>query len=296
MSYRKSITSLSDYGPKALVDGAEVLSDRINNKQDSQTAVRRPSLKERIARIVPGQKKVTYQTYLTELSYLSPGQALDALRLLTEEFFAHGKPIHDRDNRFDQLIAVFSKLPADSEIYHNALSTMINQFWLDLPRPPTMFANDTFRSADGSGTSLLYPWLGKAGSSYARTVTSRRLVDYSKLPDPGLIFDKILDRANTPAFKPHPGGMNTVIFYFATLITHDLFRTDPTNILKNNATGYADLSPIYGASADEQKSVRTYKQGLLKPDAFADPRLVFQPPGVPALVVLFRCHGRVAAV
>lgn len=60
--------------------------------------------------------------------------------------------------------------------------------------------------------------------------------------------------------------------------------------MKNSS--YLDLCPLYGNNMNEQKKVRTFRDGLLKKDVFAEPRLLSQPPGVCALLVAFnRFHN-----
>ena len=54
------------------------------------------------------------------------------------------------------------------------------------------------------------------------------------------------------------------------------------------------LGPLYGHNAEEQKTIRTFQDGKIKPDAFTEPRLLGQPPGVCALIVSFnRFHNYV---
>lgn len=79
-------------------------------------------------------------------------------------------------------------------------------------------------------------------------------------------------------------------------IVEDIFRTNDRdqNTLKNSS--YLDLSPLYGSSKEEVESVRSHKgDGTLKPDAFAETRLLAFPPGVATLLVCFnRFHNYVA--
>lgn len=78
-------------------------------------------------------------------------------------------------------------------------------------------------------------------------------------------------------------------FAYASLVTHQLFRTNPRDMSKNDTSSYLDLSVLYGTSQDQQDLVRDKKKGrgLLYPDAFAEDRLVFVPPAATALLVLF---------
>lgn len=75
----------------------------------------------------------------------------------------------------------------------------------------------------------------------------------------------------------------------------DLFNTSPVDGNVNNNSSYLDLSPLYGNSQKMQDSIRTFQDGKLKPDAFADKRLLGNPPGVCILLIMFnRFHNHVA--
>jgi prostaglandin-endoperoxide synthase 1/linoleate 10R-lipoxygenase len=64
---------------------------------------------------------------------------------------------------------------------------------------------------------------------------------------------------------------------------------------KSKTSSYLDLSPLYGSNQGMQDSVRTFKEGKLKPDAYADKRLLGMPPGVSVILIMFnRFHNRVA--
>jgi hypothetical protein len=98
-----------------------------------------------------------------------------------------------------------------------------------------------------------------------------------------------------------------MIFAFASLVTHSLFRTDSRDMTINNASSYLDLSPLYGDSmytlamwenrilrhltleqADQDKvRDKASGRGLLYPDTFFEERLIFVPPAASALLVIF---------
>lgn len=64
---------------------------------------------------------------------------------------------------------------------------------------------------------------------------------------------------------------------------------------KSKTSSYLDLSPLYGSNQDMQDTVRTFKDGKLKPDAYADKRLLGMPPGVSVILIMFnRFHNHVA--
>lgn len=56
-----------------------------------------------------------------------------------------------------------------------------------------------------------------------------------------------------------------------------------------------DLSTLYGNTAEHQKRVRTYTNGLIWPDSIASERIMMMPPGVVAVLLMFsRNHNHVA--
>ena len=52
----------------------------------------------------------------------------------------------------------------------------------------------------------------------------------------------------------------------------DLFLTNVQDPNKVDNSSYLDLSPLYGNNQAQQDGVRTFVDGKLKPDAFADAR------------------------
>lgn len=45
------------------------------------------------------------------------------------------------------------------------------------------------------------------------------------------------------------------------------------------SSSYLDMGWLYGHNAQQQKAIRTFKNGTLKPDAFSETELLSQPPG-----------------
>lgn len=59
-------------------------------------------------------------------------------------------------------------------------------------------------------------------------------------------------------------------------------------------SSYLDLQPLYGNNQDEQNTVRTFKDGKLKPDCFSAKRILGFPPGVGVMLIMFnRFHNLV---
>lgn len=85
-----------------------------------------------------------------------------------------------------------------------------------------------------------------------------------------------------------------MLFYLASIIIHDLFRTDHSDYNNSKTSSYLDLSPLYGSVQEEQDLMRTHHDGKIKPDCFSEKRLLSFPPGVGALLIMFnRFHNYV---
>src|ERR1700753_1953285 len=87
-----------------------------------------------------------------------------------------------------------------------------------------------------------------------------------------------------------------MMFSFAVLVIHTCFRTSHTDWSINQTSSYVDLAPLYGWSTETQMSVRDASGlGHLKPDCFAEYRLLFLPPAASVVLVLLnRNHNYIA--
>jgi len=216
-----------------------------------------------------------------------------------------GIPTNDRDNALDIDIQILARAPQDNWVTKNFLGMFLKELWDFMPKPfhvvppdgvdfKSIKTNLPYRTVDGRGNSALYPAVGMGGTKYAEMAP--RITGPTPLPDPEKIFEVLIKRPNNK-FKPHPNNINVVMFYFATIITHDLFWTDRNNRQYNTASSYADLQPLYGRTEEDLKAIRTFKKGKLYPDYFTDRRMTLQLPGVTALIVLFsRNHNYICDV
>lgn len=95
-------------------------------------------------------------------------------------------------------------------------------------------------------------------------------------------------RRDGPA-RESPTKVSSSLFHFATIIIHDIFNTRGSNLA---CSSYLDLGPLYGHDEKQQGHVRTFKNGTLKKDTFAEARLIGQPPGACAMLITFnRFHN-----
>lgn len=83
------------------------------------------------------------------------------------------------------------------------------------------------------------------------------------MPDPATIFDALHKREK---YLPHPSGISSLLFSFATTIIHSCFESNRADPNINDASSYLDLSIIYGNNEEELKKVRTYERGHIHPD------------------------------
>ncbi|KAK4702162.1 linoleate 10R-lipoxygenase, partial [Phenoliferia sp. Uapishka_3] len=202
------------------------------------------------------------------------------------------EPLDDRKLLLEEVVTFLGALPAESTLGSKLSDTLITALWDDLPHPPSTFiGSGRFRDSDGGANNLSYPDLGRANTAYARDVVPVHPLP-NNLPDPGVVFDALLKRDK---FVPHPSGISSMLFSFATLVIHSAFQTSRQDPSINEASSYLDLSPLYGNNQAEQNTVRTFKQGLLFPDVWASERLGLMPPHVVALLVMFcRNHNFLA--
>ncbi|EMC94912.1 hypothetical protein BAUCODRAFT_518221 [Baudoinia panamericana UAMH 10762] len=228
---------------------------------------------------------------LRDLAHLGPDKVANLVTVakagLTHEL------INDRDYRMERLIQAAAMLPPD-KLDTKLTNDFVTQLWNDLAHPPQTLLSDEYqyRMPDGSKNNYLYPQVGAAGMPYARTVARQTKLPGS-LPDPGVLFDSLMARRK-PEGETHPNRISSMLFYLASIIIHDIFKTDHDDFNISDTSSYLDLAPLYGSNWKDQKSMRTFKDGKLKPDCFFEPRLLTFPPGVGAVLVMFnRYHNYV---
>ncbi|KAI1336794.1 linoleate diol synthase precursor [Xylariaceae sp. FL0016] len=195
----------------------------------------------------------------------------------------------------ERTVTLLAKLPPHSAEGKRLTDGLVNTLWSSLEHPPPRVrtSESRYRTPDGSCNKLSTPMMGAANTAYAQT-TPARVFQGPNLPEPGLIFDTLLTRGNGSSFREHPNKISSMLFYLAIIITHDCFQTDPRDRNVNLTSSYLDLSPLYGRNDIEQKAMRTFKNGLLKPDCFSSKALLDFPPGVAVFLMMFnRFHNYV---
>ncbi|KAF2773128.1 linoleate diol synthase [Teratosphaeria nubilosa] len=241
-----------------------------------------------------GEAKEANTPILHDVLHGNPKQT----RFLAEALPAitSGKPLNDKELLLEHGVSMLQSLPSNSGLGNLVSDGFIKMLYNDLPHPSTTIAGPTtrYRRHDGGNNNIWNPEMGKAGSPYARNVPPMKPRG-SNLPDPELVFENLLKRPEGK-FKEHPSGLNRLFFSFATIVIHECFQTNRKNQWINETSSYVDLSTLYGNTNEEQKRVRTYKNGLIWPDSLASERIMLMPPGVVALLVMFsRNHNVIAA-
>lgn len=218
------------------------------------------------------------------------------------------------DSKFllEHLVQLLAKWDDGSKVGNQLTAGFINTLWSALPHPPltSLGSQYKYRAADGAYNNIREPNIGKANTPYARCAKPVVLQNIA-LPDPGAIFDSLMVRGDK--FEPHPNKISSMLFYLATIIIHDIFRTarassfiynisssqtnkpqDHVDVNNSKTSSYLDLAPLYGSIQEEQDTVRTFKDGRLKPDCFSEKRILGFPPGVGVMVIMFnRFHNHV---
>ncbi|KAK0106849.1 hypothetical protein ONS95_003571 [Cadophora gregata] len=215
------------------------------------------------------------------------------LKLATQK----GNPVDDKLMTMEKLIALTASLSPSSKSRKRLTHTIVRTLWDSLEHPPRSYLGEKFqyRMPDGSYNNILVPHLGQAGTPYARTSRATKRL-HGVRPDPGLLFDLLMSR-DDKTFKENPAGISSVLFYHATIIVHDIFRTNRRDTNISDTSSYLDLAPLYGSSLEDQLKVRTMSCGLLKPDTFHEKRLLAQPPGINVMLIMYnRFHNYVAEI
>ncbi|KAK9899347.1 heme peroxidase [Cystobasidium minutum MCA 4210] len=223
------------------------------------------------------------------------GKALKDAMVALQAILSAGSPTDDRELLMEHLVSRLAQMDPEVQLREKITDVFIKGLWEDLPHPVTSLIGDEyrFRQADGSHNNMFEPSLGAAGRPYARSVPPL----HPKMPNPPdaeLVFNCLLKRDK---FVPHPSGISSMLFANAVIIVHSIFRTKYDDPMVNDASGYLDLSPLYGNNLKEQMTVRGTDKylGLLHPDTVAESRLFLMPPQVVAYLVLFnRNHNYIA--
>lgn len=201
-------------------------------------------------------------------------------------------PINDKTYLTERLLKIASELPTNNKEGIALSNLFVQQLYDDLQHPPVAQLGDKYRyrTADGSFNNIKAPQLGAANTHYARSVRPQ-IMQAADLPEPEDLFDNLMVRDQ---FKPHPAKISSMLFYLASIIIHDLFRTDRWDNTKTKTSSYLDLAPLYGCDQTEQDAIRTFKDGKIKLDCFSNKRVLGFPPGVGAMLIMFnRFHNYV---
>ncbi|KAI0124861.1 linoleate diol synthase precursor [Xylariales sp. AK1849] len=203
--------------------------------------------------------------------------------------------VDDNDLILERIVTLLAKLPPHSKTAKSLTDGFVNTLWDALEHPPsrTLGRDTSYREADGSNNNIRAPSMGAGNTPYARTV-SAMVFQNPDLPDPEHIFDSLMTRGDGSSFREHPNKISSMMFYLAIIITHDCFQTDSKDRNINLASSYLDLSPLYGRNIEEQKAIRTFKDGMLKADCFSSKAALGFPPGVGVFLIMFnRFHNYV---
>ncbi|KAK0526667.1 hypothetical protein OC842_005123 [Tilletia horrida] len=206
---------------------------------------------------------------------------------------AMGYDQDDRNLMLEKIVTALALQRPDSRTADIITNGLVNILYQDLDHPPraTLSKPYSFRTVDGSGTSIINPSLGAGYTPYARSVSA--MTPYAGArPEPGLVFDMLMRR---DICKPHPAQISSLLFSFANMIIHDIFNTKMDEPEINQHSSYLDLQVIYGKTEEEMRRVRTGSNGLIHPDTFADARIAMMPPSTAALVILFSRHHNYVA-
>jgi hypothetical protein len=190
---------------------------------------------------------------LRDMSHLGIENIQSLMEIQKEKML--GGYTDDKTYLMEGLIRTAAALPDGSKTREAVTGQFLTQLWGDLQHPPQSYLGSTYqyRAADGSNNSLVNPQVGAAGTPYARTVKPDTMQTPAR-PDPGVVFDSIMTRKHA---ELHPNRISSMLFYLASIIIHDCFRTSHEDYSISMTSSYLDLSPLYGSNQAEQDMMRT---------------------------------------
>lgn len=130
----------------------------------------------------------------------------------------------DHTMLMERIIGLVAGLPSKSRTRVLLTDQFINELWYSLDHPVLNYIGEkySYRSADGSNNNPLYPQMGAAGTTYARSVRPTIMAP-GALPDPGLIFDSVMKRPSS-GYRKHPNNVSSILWYWATISEYFLTR------------------------------------------------------------------------
>ncbi|KAF4595798.1 heme peroxidase [Ophiocordyceps camponoti-floridani] len=221
------------------------------------------------------------------------GEYLRTLKDMIMAKLQHEMHVDDKTMIMERTIQLVATMPDHSARQEVLTNMFITKLWNSLDHPPLLYLGDEYRyrQPDGSNNNPMMPMLGAAGTAYSRSVKPGK-ANLGALPDPEAVYESVMARKH---FKKNKNNVSSILWYWATIVIHDIFETNSQNPSINNASSYLDLSPLYGKTKESVDSMRTFKDGKIKPDSFAERRLIAIPPGVCVMLVMFnRFHNYIA--
>ncbi|KAM0345970.1 hypothetical protein ACHAPU_006024 [Fusarium lateritium] len=194
----------------------------------------------------------------------------------------------DRTMIMERTIQLVANLSDHSKVQEALTNNFIAQLWNSIDHPPMLYMGDKFRFRQPDGSNNAKPispsaWCCEDTILEDRQTQGRTRTMYRASFGTGPLSSSTASYTPcTQQWTPANG-------------TADLFWTNSKDPNQNDSSSYLDLAPLYGSTEKDRDSIRTFKDGQLKPDCFADKRLIGNPPGVPILLVMFnRFHNHVA--
>ncbi|EFE40287.1 hypothetical protein TRV_04981 [Trichophyton verrucosum HKI 0517] len=196
---------------------------------------------------------------------------------------ATGQPIDDKRYIMERIIQLAASLPSTSKDGSALTEDLLSQLWNDLQHPPLTTYSARVLGLLGRGMQRLF---------------SQNLYNRSTFQTRGFFLirswpERDLNHTLARSLVCYSISLQSSFMIFL-IPSKDLFKTDPRNPTVSKTSSYLDLSPLYGSNQAEQDSVRTFRDGKLKPDSFAERRVHGLPPGSGLLLVMFnRFHNYV---
>ncbi|CAG8680462.1 12861_t:CDS:2, partial [Acaulospora colombiana] len=120
------------------------------------------------------------------------GEPLDNIMFLARLLgLGKNQPLDDSKLQLEMLVQIMTKLPPDSRLLLELEKLFVSLLWSDISKPPTMLANDYYRSADDPSINKVSSYLDLS-PLYGRNVEEQMSVRQGRLGllKPDTFFDQ----------------------------------------------------------------------------------------------------------
>lgn len=150
--------------------------------------------------------------------------------LLIVRTFLTGAAYNDNTDLLSRSVHLVAKLPAGSVFRRRLEGVLFLKLFSQREKALTATVSRIHGDCNGVFQPQFLHMLDHGAANRPYVSSTRQSVSkMESLPDPETLFDTLMARSGN--FRPHPGTLSSVFFYFAAIVTHDIFQTASAKFL-----------------------------------------------------------------